>query len=97
MQGIGEMSEGNNMNNIKDKIMKLYHAHPVLSVIITVLVIAMLPSLFTLATDVLTAVIGMALLICVCYALIRFFINADILDGMNSDNNSENNDKNTEK
>lgn len=84
------------MDNLKDIILKLYHAHPVLSVIIVVLVIALLPSLFTLANDV-TALLGMALLITVCYALIRFFVNAGESDELNMDDTVQKQDKNTEK
>lgn len=85
------------MDNLKNIILKLYHAHPVLSVIIVVLVIALLPSLFTLANDVLTALLGMALLITVCYALIRFFVNAGESDELNMDDIAQKQDKNTEK
>lgn len=85
------------MANLKNIILKLYHAHPVLSVIIVVLVIALLPSLFTLANAVLTALLGMALLMTVCYALIRFFANACESDKLNMDDAAQKQDKNTEK
>lgn len=85
------------MDNLKNIILKLYHAHPVLSVIIVVLVIAFLPALFTLANDVLTALLGMALFGTVCYALIRFFVNACESDKLNMDDTSQKQDKNTEK
>ncbi|KFI85014.1 hypothetical protein [Bifidobacterium ruminantium] len=85
------------MDNLKNIILKLYHAHPVLSVIIVVLVIALLPLLFTLANAVLTALLGMALLMTVCYALIRFFANACKPDDLNMDDTAQKQDKNTEK
>ncbi|MGR4775820.1 hypothetical protein [Bifidobacterium adolescentis] len=85
------------MDNLKNIILKLYHAHPVLFVIIVVLVIALLPLLFTLANAVLTALLGMALLMTVCYALIRFFANACKPDELNMDDIAQKQDKNTEK
>ena len=85
------------MDNLKNIILKLYHAHPVLSVIIVVRVIAFLPALFTLANDALTALLGMALFGTVCYALIRFFVNACESDKLNMDDTAQKQDKNTEK
>lgn len=85
------------MDNLKNIILKLYHAHPVLSVIIVVLVIALLPSLFALANAVLTALLGMALLATVCYVLIRFFVNTGKPDELNMDDTALKQDKNTEK
>lgn len=85
------------MDNLKNIILKLYHAHPVLSVIIVVLGIAFLPALFTLANDALTALLGMALFGTVCYALIRFFVNACESDKLNMDDTAQKQDKNTEK